>query len=269
MKGRHVRADRLHSHMVQLCTFLKTCAQSGFPCALFGAFGSQWRSAPVDSLLSESVLRKSYHRACHFGRKLDTHASGPSKICFVLASSKHVVPFACQCKESQQQHMLDWSTGPRLRKERSALHAFMAMQVAARWVGHTTPGRNTPDSVQSLDLSSSGSLSSRVPGFQANRIVPSVAPSFAEVLTPAPDDHGALSSRAAVVDRGSKGSQNQVFQTPVFDPKMGVWNPLKPQFSSPNRGFVPVTQDPCDSDRAQTPVFEPKPGVCPSHARPL
>ena len=154
-KGRHVKADNLHTCLVQLSTWLKHAKEAGIPAMLFGAYGSQWLAAPVADSVGQGILRKSYHRICHFGLKVDPQNSSPSKTCFVGASTNPVPSHQCQCQVPQQKHVLDWTSAPHSRRLRMQAHVAVAASVSRAWLPqqHTTPQRSTPDNSVSKDKS--------------------------------------------------------------------------------------------------------------------
>ena len=135
-RGRHVKPDRLSSHLGQLNQWFRICCECRVPCFLFGAFGGQWLHQSIDDLVRGQVLVKTYHRLCNLGMKVDVSQSQPSRACFVVAANRSIPHSPCKCSLAQSQHRLDWisSALPQQRRRRAAVHADMARHVIQLWL---------------------------------------------------------------------------------------------------------------------------------------
>lgn len=155
--GRHVPKDRMHSALSQLCRWLQLACEVGASACAFGAFGHSWTHENFSILLQQHNFHKSYHRACHFGLKLDMTQDAPSKICFVLVSTPMIESHLCKCKASQSEHKLDWKSEqisiarkPRMRIQHQVAQAVVnrLLDVRSRKanhrVHHVTPDCNQP-----------------------------------------------------------------------------------------------------------------------------
>ena len=134
--GRHVKDDKLSSHISQLCIWLRLCEELGTPAVLFGPYGQPWLSPAVKDLCARGTVAKSYHRICAWSYKLDAQQAEPSSTCFVAAAAARALPgHACKCSVRQSQHRLDWATAkmPHQRRLRAQLHAAVAAHVAEQW----------------------------------------------------------------------------------------------------------------------------------------
>ena len=149
--GRHVKDDKLSSHISQLCIWLRLCEELGTPAVLFGPYGQPWLSPAVKDLCARGTVAKSYHRICAWSYKLDAQQAEPSSTCFVAAAAARALPgHACKCSVRQSQHRLDWATAkmPHQRRLRAQLHAAVAAHVAEQWAEVQLPhpsSTSTPD----------------------------------------------------------------------------------------------------------------------------
>ena len=116
--------------MCQLSRWLQLASEVGTKAGVFAAFGQSWNYESFQALMQSHGFRKTYHRACHFGLKLDPQQEVPSKICFVFLGNKDVSPHPCKCKTSQNEHVLDWknagssiSRRPRLKLQHEVAKA--------------------------------------------------------------------------------------------------------------------------------------------------
>ena len=95
LPGRHIPKERMHSAVCQLGRWLQLASEVGTKAGVFAAFGQSWNYASFQTLMQSHGFRKTYHRACHFGLKLDPQQEAPSKICFVFLGNKDVSPHPC------------------------------------------------------------------------------------------------------------------------------------------------------------------------------
>lgn len=107
--GRQIPKDRMQSAMIQVCRWVQLACEAGIPACLFGAFGRAWLNEDIQALMQYHGMSKSYHRACHFGLRLNKGQPEPSKICFVLLSSPSVQSSPCKCNLPQVGHKMDWN----------------------------------------------------------------------------------------------------------------------------------------------------------------
>ena len=95
--GVHVRLQRYHARMAQLCTWARLCYDVGVPFVLFGSFGRKWQDPQLKVMFDDQKLHKSYHRMCHFKLKVDSSQTDPSSTCFVAASTASLPSHSCEC----------------------------------------------------------------------------------------------------------------------------------------------------------------------------
>ena len=235
-KGRHIRADRMHSALVQMCTWFRQAVAADIPCALFGAYGGQWLQAPVADLVGQGVLAKSYHRMCHFNFRVDPRTTQPSKACFVCASFPSFPSHTCNCVQPQREHVLDWTTNPQSRRLRGQAHMAMVRHVATRWLDNAVPGRSTPDYPAAASAnappaakasSSFDLLLARMSDFKfkssrdfgapeleaANIPGPTVAPPFARVLEPTVNPSSARTQLQSFTSAKTSETPNHCYPT--------------------------------------------------------
>ena len=169
--GRHVSKDRMHSMLSQLCRWLQIASEVGVTACVFGAFGHSWSNENFQVLTQQHKFHKSYHRACHFGLKLDITQTAPSKICFVLLSKPKVESHLCNCEASQNEHKLDWK-GERTsiaRRPRMKIQQYIAQAAIKRLIDahrrkenhrvhHDTPDCNYLMHKQSTETSARGTV---------------------------------------------------------------------------------------------------------------
>lgn len=138
LAGRHVPKDRMHSALTQVCRWLQLASESEAFASVFGAFGHAWNHEGFQALMREHGFKKSFHRACHFGFKLDIEQPMPSKICFVCLSCPKLPSHPCRCNVSQNEHKLDWSTSQSsvARRPRQKLQQDIALAVVQTMI-HT------------------------------------------------------------------------------------------------------------------------------------
>lgn len=134
--GRHVPKDRMHSALSQLCRWLQLASEVGITAGTFGAFGHSWNHENFQVLVQQHKYQKSYHRACHFGLKLDHNQTEPSKICFVMLSAPKIESHLCKCDIPQNGHKLDWKgEHPSIdRQPRAKIQQHIAIAVMKRLV---------------------------------------------------------------------------------------------------------------------------------------
>ena len=155
--GRHIRKEKYFSALTQICTWAQLAAEAGVMIGIFGAYGAAWNHASFASLSANHRFLKSYHRACHFGLKLDPQLDNPSKICFVFLSSPSCNSHQCKCNVPQDQHVLDWKPSSTYvaRRPRSQLQSEIGAKVLEEWIDlpacpstqsalHSSP-HDTPD----------------------------------------------------------------------------------------------------------------------------
>ena len=214
--GRHVKEDRLSSHMSQLCTWLQLCEELGTPAVLFGPYGRPWLSPAVKDLCARGTIAKSYHRICAWSYKLDAQQKEPSSTCFVAAAAARALPgHACNCSVRQSQHRLDWSTAkmPHQRRLRAQLHAAVAAHVAEQWAEVHFPPRlrqSTPDT----QTTAHAGVVSRLPPAR-------VTGQFSNIAGPSPAQFSSSASRAHVApaahlcqSQGSGSSESSRAEAP-------------------------------------------------------
>ena len=182
LPGRHVPRNRMSAHMTQLCVCMQLCGELGSVAVLFGAYGSQWLNPSLADLIGRGQLLKSYHRACALGLKLDVQQKAPSSTCFVSAYTGVALPgHPCRCPESQNAHVLDWTSSklPHQRRLRGRMHSAVATAVAQQWTrgpgfaesrtGKTPLRQSTPDSQHSSSAAATATGgSSRLPPSRLN-----------------------------------------------------------------------------------------------------
>lgn len=134
--GRHIRKEKYFSALTQICTWAQLAAEAGVMIGIFGAYGAAWNHASFASLSANHRFLKSYHRACHFGLKLDPQLDNPSKICFVFLSSPSCNSHQCKCNVPQDQHVLDWKPSSTYvaRRPRSQLQSEIGAKVLEAWI---------------------------------------------------------------------------------------------------------------------------------------
>ena len=141
--GRHVPKERMHAALSQTCRWLQLASEVDMMACAFGAFGAAWNHENFQVLTQKHNFHKSYHRACHFGLKLDQSQKEPSKICFVLLSTPKIESHLCKCSVTQSEHKLDWKGTQTsiARQPRAKLQQQIAMAVLSRLM---TEGTEVP-----------------------------------------------------------------------------------------------------------------------------
>ena len=154
--GRHVPKAKMHSALSQLCRWLQLASEVGVTACTFGAFGHSWNHENFAVLTQQHHFHKSYHRACHFGLKMDINQTEPSKICFVLLSTPKVESHLCKCEVPQTAHKLDWKSDqtsiarrPRMRIQHHIAQAVVQrlLETVGKQVNHRVH-HDTPDCQQ-------------------------------------------------------------------------------------------------------------------------
>lgn len=110
--GRHIPQESMHKICSTICHWAKAAADSGTLFVLFGLDGKKWMEPQISAILDERVLHKAWHRACHFGIKIDATQPQPSSTCWVTASTMQLASHKCNCTTSRQDHVLDFKAAP-------------------------------------------------------------------------------------------------------------------------------------------------------------
>ena len=68
---KHILKEDLFRTCAIICSWARACSDNAIPFMLFAAEGRKWSEPQISAMIDAKLLRKSWHRACHFGIKID------------------------------------------------------------------------------------------------------------------------------------------------------------------------------------------------------
>ena len=151
MAGVHVREQRFNSCMRTISTWLRLADAAGMPAVLFGTLGRRWEEPEVAALMATRSFKKTYHRMCHFGRRVNPQQPEPSSVCFVAVSNVPLPHHTCRCRQAPVEHRLDWQIESlplrgQLRQQATLFMIKQLVPLAAQRIYRSGLQRSMPDS---------------------------------------------------------------------------------------------------------------------------